>query len=172
MSQCRLFSYEVACSCRCGGRQQQRSMLTINRAVPQISANASYNVACWRMSQSACAWCNGTMPLLSGWFRYHVRSSSSENPPNRQTASTALATRGAGITLRNTAKPSRVPIAKVSHIGYTGPTGSKQRALRSGVNQEAGTVEFTATRALGPREGLTIVVGFPTHESDRLIVAV
>ena len=49
----------------------------------------------------------------------------------------------------------------LSHEGYTGLEGSKEKNITSQVNEGAGTVSFATTRALGPRRGLTIVVGFP-----------
>lgn len=57
--------------------------------------------------------------------------------------------------------PPGVPLADVTHEGYTGAHGSKARDLSSQLNAETDTVEFATTKPLGPREGLTIVVGFP-----------
>ncbi len=57
--------------------------------------------------------------------------------------------------------PENVPLDKIRHEGYTGPQGSKGTNLISELNRRTGTVDFTTTRSLGPREGLTIVVGFP-----------
>jgi uncharacterized membrane protein YgcG len=57
--------------------------------------------------------------------------------------------------------PEDVPLDMLTHEGYTGPQGSKDTNLTSKVIRLTGTVDFTTTRSLGPREGLTIVVGFP-----------
>lgn len=57
--------------------------------------------------------------------------------------------------------PRDVPLSELTHEGYTGPQGSKSTNLRSEVNRVSGTVDFTTTAGLNPREGLTIVVGFP-----------
>jgi hypothetical protein len=57
--------------------------------------------------------------------------------------------------------PEDVPLDKISHEGYTGLQGSKESNLVSEVNRFSGTVDFNTSRSLGPREGLTIVVGFP-----------
>jgi uncharacterized membrane protein YgcG len=57
--------------------------------------------------------------------------------------------------------PEGVPRRQITHEGYTGPQGSKAANLVSAVNEATGTVDFTTSRSLGSREGLTIVVGFP-----------
>jgi hypothetical protein len=57
--------------------------------------------------------------------------------------------------------PDEVPRDRITHEGYTGPQGSSATNLTSSVNRFTGVVEFTTTRSLGPREGLTLVVGFP-----------
>ena len=57
--------------------------------------------------------------------------------------------------------PEDVPLDKISHEGYTGLQGSKESNLRSEIDRFSGTIDFTTTRSLGAREGLTIVVGFP-----------
>lgn len=56
--------------------------------------------------------------------------------------------------------PEQIPGEEVELSGFTGPQGSMERAL----NASAGAnhvYQFEATRALGPREGLSIVVSFP-----------
>ena len=57
--------------------------------------------------------------------------------------------------------PEDVPLGMLTHEGYTGPQGSKDANLASEINRLTGTVDFSTTRSLGPREGLTIVLGFP-----------
>jgi len=57
--------------------------------------------------------------------------------------------------------PADVPRDKLTHEGYTGPQGSKAKNLTSAVSTATGRVIFKTIESLGPREGLTIVVGFP-----------
>ncbi|MCH2212905.1 MAG: DUF2207 domain-containing protein [Fuerstiella sp.] len=56
--------------------------------------------------------------------------------------------------------PSDVPRDKLTHEGYTGLQNSRAKHLTSQVDEADGTVSFATTRVLGPREGLTVVVGF------------
>jgi len=56
--------------------------------------------------------------------------------------------------------PSDVPPAQMELYGYTGPAGAKGRDWVAEA-PDAGVATFRTTRGLGPREGLTIVVGFP-----------
>jgi uncharacterized membrane protein YgcG len=62
--------------------------------------------------------------------------------------------------------PEDVPRDKLSYGGYTGPQGSKASNLSSEVNAITGSVNFTMSKSLAPREGLTIVVGFPKGYID------
>lgn len=45
--------------------------------------------------------------------------------------------------------------------GYTGPQGSRERAYSASWEEASRTATFRATRALGPGEGLTVVVMWP-----------
>lgn len=56
--------------------------------------------------------------------------------------------------------PASVPATEIVTDGYTGPQGSKEQAYEAQIGDD-GTVEFRATRALAPHEGLTIVATFP-----------
>jgi hypothetical protein len=57
--------------------------------------------------------------------------------------------------------PAQVPSDEVQLMnGYTGPQGSLERSLETR-RLDAGSLEFTATRPLGPREGLSIFLSFP-----------
>jgi len=56
--------------------------------------------------------------------------------------------------------PQAVPQDRIEVAGYTGRQGSREQALRSAV-EPGPQATFTATRGLGPYEGLTIVVGWP-----------
>ncbi len=56
--------------------------------------------------------------------------------------------------------PATIPSSKLVLRGYTGPQDSTERAYKSQVKED-GSIAFTATRELGPQEGLTIVVAFP-----------
>lgn len=56
--------------------------------------------------------------------------------------------------------PFAVPPNGFKLSGYTGLQGSTEASLNSRVIDER-TVEFEATRPLGPQEGLTVVVGWP-----------
>lgn len=56
--------------------------------------------------------------------------------------------------------PRDFPRESVKLGGYTGPEGSKESALRA-LLDDSGNAAFFATRQLGPREGLTIVVSWP-----------
>ncbi|MCL4692320.1 MAG: DUF2207 domain-containing protein [Candidatus Hydrogenedentes bacterium] len=56
--------------------------------------------------------------------------------------------------------PGPVSSSRISTDGYTGPQGSKEQAYEAQIEDD-GTVEFRATRALAPHEGLTIVAAFP-----------
>src|SRR5437588_831411 len=55
--------------------------------------------------------------------------------------------------------PAPVPAGALRLAAYTGPQGS--RGTSYAVFARDGGAAFRATRALGPREGMTIVVGFP-----------
>lgn len=57
--------------------------------------------------------------------------------------------------------PKGVPRDELTVEGYTGPQGSKAKNLTAKVNQETGTADFATTAPLGPRQGMTVVVGFP-----------
>lgn len=56
--------------------------------------------------------------------------------------------------------PESVPEDELQLDYYTGPQGSRAQDARAQV-VEPGVVEFSTTGPLGPREGLTLVVGFP-----------
>lgn len=56
--------------------------------------------------------------------------------------------------------PEPVPVSEISTDGYTGPQGSKEQAYEAQIGED-GAVNFRATRALAPYEGLTIVTTFP-----------
>jgi uncharacterized membrane protein YgcG len=55
--------------------------------------------------------------------------------------------------------PQAVPVEQLEASGYTGPQGSREQALTTEL--EPGGARFTASRALGPEEGLSIVLEFP-----------
>ena len=55
--------------------------------------------------------------------------------------------------------PAPVPAGALRLAAYTGPQGSRGTSYE--VFARAGGAAFRATRALGPREGMTIMVGFP-----------
>jgi uncharacterized membrane protein YgcG len=55
--------------------------------------------------------------------------------------------------------PTAVPAEAIAVEGYTGPFGGRGRDFRGEV--EPGGARISATRALGPREGLTVVVSWP-----------
>jgi len=55
--------------------------------------------------------------------------------------------------------PAPVPAGALRLAAYTGPQGSRGTSYE--VFARDGGAAFRATRALGPREGMTIVVGFP-----------
>ncbi|MFN8643348.1 MAG: DUF2207 domain-containing protein [Candidatus Binatia bacterium] len=50
---------------------------------------------------------------------------------------------------------------RVALEGYTGPSGSTERALTTDTDRRSGALRFATTRALDPYEGLTIVASFP-----------
>jgi hypothetical protein len=56
--------------------------------------------------------------------------------------------------------PGGVPREKVTVAGYTGPQGARGRNYAASVDP-AGRARFQTTAPLGPKEGLTIVVGWP-----------
>jgi uncharacterized membrane protein YgcG len=56
--------------------------------------------------------------------------------------------------------PQGVARSSIASEAYTGPMGAKGRACATSVDA-AGQVHFQTTQALGPREGLTIVVTWP-----------
>lgn len=56
--------------------------------------------------------------------------------------------------------PANVPRSDIRVEGYTGPQGSTAADLRARVDSK-GVATFETTRALGPSEGLTIVVMWP-----------
>jgi hypothetical protein len=56
--------------------------------------------------------------------------------------------------------PNGIPADQLRTAGYTGPMGSTERAVAIDRNSD-GTVTFRATRNFGPREGLTVAVGWP-----------
>ncbi len=58
------------------------------------------------------------------------------------------------------ALPSGVPAEQITTEAYTGPQGARGNAYQAEVDYDGGA-RFTTTRALGNREGLTIVVGWP-----------
>lgn len=55
--------------------------------------------------------------------------------------------------------PPGVPMGDVSLEGYTGRQGSTEQSYAAAAS--GGEASIAATRSLGPREGLTIVVGWP-----------
>ena len=64
--------------------------------------------------------------------------------------------------------PADVPMGEVTADAYTGPQGSAEQSYDVAVSGDE--VSFVATRGLGAREGLTIVVGWPkgyVHEPGR-----
>jgi len=64
--------------------------------------------------------------------------------------------------------PSSVPREELKLEAYTGVQGSKEQAFAATISGDAARIE--ATRRLGPREGLTIVVSWPkghVHEPGR-----
>ena len=56
--------------------------------------------------------------------------------------------------------PDQIPNGEAELSGFTGPQGSMERSLTTSVDADH-SCEFEATRALGPREGLSILVSFP-----------
>src|SRR5690348_2924511 len=56
--------------------------------------------------------------------------------------------------------PEQIPSGEVELSGFTGPQGSMERSLTASA-EGADNYEFAATRGLGPREGLSIVLAFP-----------
>ncbi len=66
----------------------------------------------------------------------------------------AIETASAAVSL-----PESVPLAEVTHEGYTGPKGSTARFLESAVRD--GRIHYRTTRPLRQREGLTIVTTWP-----------
>ncbi|HUG97638.1 MAG TPA: DUF2207 domain-containing protein [Gammaproteobacteria bacterium] len=64
--------------------------------------------------------------------------------------------------------PADVPMGEVTPDAYTGPPGSTEQSYAVAVSGDE--VSFVATRSLGAREGLTVVVGWPkgyVHEPGR-----
>jgi len=64
--------------------------------------------------------------------------------------------------------PSSVPLNEVTLEGYTGRQGSTEQSYAAAAS--GGEASISATRSLDPREGLTIVVGWPkghVHAPDR-----
>ena len=64
--------------------------------------------------------------------------------------------------------PASVPTSEITLEAWTGPYGSAEQSYRAGVS--GGWAHIESTRRLGPREGLTIVVGWPkghVHEPGR-----
>jgi uncharacterized membrane protein YgcG len=64
--------------------------------------------------------------------------------------------------------PPSVPLNEVTLEAYTGPQGSTEQSYAAAAS--GGEASIAATRSLGPREGLTIVVGWPkghVHAPDR-----
>lgn len=57
--------------------------------------------------------------------------------------------------------PEGVPPEKIRVKAYTGPQGAKGRDYSAQVQKDRPHVRFETTRSLRPREGLTIVVGWP-----------
>jgi hypothetical protein len=55
--------------------------------------------------------------------------------------------------------PSAIPFDQVTISGFTGPQGSHETSLTS--SKGNGDYEFTATRPLGPREGLSVLLMWP-----------
>ena len=55
--------------------------------------------------------------------------------------------------------PAPVPAGEVRVEAYTGPPGARGRDYKAEARE--GGASFRTTRTLGPRQGLTIVVGFP-----------
>ena len=56
--------------------------------------------------------------------------------------------------------PQAVPEAQLQAEGYTGPQGTQGQDYRARI-VAPGRAQWTLTRALGPQEGMTIVLGFP-----------
>lgn len=56
--------------------------------------------------------------------------------------------------------PEAVPVADMRIDGYTGPSGARGKAFRASL-PEAGVAHWELTAPLAPREGLTVVLGFP-----------
>ncbi|MGH9782123.1 MAG: DUF2207 domain-containing protein, partial [Candidatus Acidiferrales bacterium] len=56
--------------------------------------------------------------------------------------------------------PQKIPATEVRLGGYTGPQGSMEQALTFSA-KPGNTFEFSASRELGPREGLTILLMWP-----------
>ena len=71
---------------------------------------------------------------------------------------------GWGFTIEEASSTVRIPRGFPREgarlAGYTGPEGSRERAYTASVD-ETGAARFAATRSLLPREGLTIVAGWP-----------
>jgi hypothetical protein len=73
--------------------------------------------------------------------------------------------------------PESIPTDSLRLEAYTGPTGSKDKDYQSKINRE-GHPLFQTTNALEPKEGLTIVVGWPKgfikepDEKEKLLAAV
>jgi uncharacterized membrane protein YgcG len=55
--------------------------------------------------------------------------------------------------------PGNIPADKVTLSGFTGPKGSREAQLSSSAENAA--FEFTARRALAPREGLSVLLAWP-----------
>jgi len=55
--------------------------------------------------------------------------------------------------------PTNIPAENVKLSGFTGPQGSRESKLTCAAEDSA--YQFTATRVLGPREGLTILLMWP-----------
>ncbi|MGD9387675.1 MAG: DUF2207 domain-containing protein [Gammaproteobacteria bacterium] len=55
--------------------------------------------------------------------------------------------------------PDTVPAGEIGATAFTGPQGSRERAYQAEVQGQV--VRIAASRPLGPREGLTVVVGWP-----------
>ncbi|HSQ00253.1 MAG TPA: DUF2207 domain-containing protein [Candidatus Dormibacteraeota bacterium] len=61
----------------------------------------------------------------------------------------------------NVTLPADVPGDRVALEGYTGWSGSTERALTTAVDRRSGALRFATTRPLDAYEGLTIVASFP-----------
>ena len=65
--------------------------------------------------------------------------------------------------------PDAVPLEEVNGEAWTGPQGSREQAYEAQIRD--GVLRLKATRQLGPREGLTVVVSWPkghVHEPGRM----